>query len=175
MSAGRESNCEQLRAVPLLCAWSRNRCCQCIVEGHTGSHDSGPRFGLLNGFRWQHGAVHVTGVSLAGWWQVLFTWSKLSRQCVDRDQSRDSRNEMCELYDLTWRPGKTCFFNSKSVWMLSSLTPWSMKTVHSFIVGKPKSQKPSHLSRVTIHQPVWDTSFLLNLLLFISFKSPLKI
>lgn len=34
---------------------------------------------------------------------------------------------------------------------------------------------PSHLSLVTIHQPVWDTSLLLNLLLSISFKSPPKI
>lgn len=158
MSAGRENNCEQLRAEPLLCAWSRNRCCcQCIVVVHTQSHDSCPCFGLLNGFRWQHGAVHVTGVSLAGWWQVLITWSKPYRQCVDTGQIRDSWNdETHELYYLTW-PGKSTFVylfflttNLLKVEQFDNIEHENSTLLYCWKTQIPKV--PSHLSLVT----VWD-------------------
>lgn len=149
MSAGQENNCEQLWAVPLLCAWSRNRCCCQCVEVHTWSHDSGPCFGLLNGFRWQHGAVHIIGVSLAVWWQVLFAWSKPYRQCVDTGQIRDSRNdEMRELYYLTWRPRKSTsvylFFNSKSFesWAVWHHGAWKQYTPLLLENPNPKSALP---------------------------------
>lgn len=78
----------------------QNSCWSQSIILHTCSHNSGPSFVLLNGFRCVHLPIMV--VSMAMWWQALFTWSKPYTAGDDASQISGSNVGMpaqyCALY-----------------------------------------------------------------------------